>query len=428
MKQTKYKYKKIDSINIYLILSFASPLLFSLIFTVNLLYHVNVAKLNPLQLILVGTILELSVFLLEIPTGIVADTKSRKLSIVIGYLLIGIGFILEGSFPFFFTIALSQVIWGIGYTFTSGATQAWITDEIGEEKAGTAFIKGAQLGQLGELIAIPISVFVGLFAINLPIIIGGILMMVFAVFLAISMQEQEFNIKAKSELSNWKSMLETIKTTRQYIKNSHILILLLTIGLFYGFYSEGFDRLWTAHFVEDFNSSITALINPIVFIGIIRAVSIILSLIVLSLLSKKINFKKANLVIKVLVFGAVIIVLSLVGFSLINNLYVVLLLFWVIGIMQSITSPLLDAWLNSLIVNPNVRATIFSIRGQVDSIGQVGGGPIVGIFGNLFSIRIALLVSAIMLSPVIYIYCIVMKNKNKFNSINQNNEVSKGES
>ena len=38
----------------------------------------------PLQLVLVGTTLELACFLFEIPTGIVADLYSRRLSVVIG--------------------------------------------------------------------------------------------------------------------------------------------------------------------------------------------------------------------------------------------------------------------------------------------------------------------------------------------------------
>ncbi len=98
-----------------------------------------------------GTVLEATVFLFEIPTGLVADVKSRRLSIVVGYALIGLGFIVEGSFPVFAAVALAQVIWGIGYTFTSGATQAWVADEIGEERAGDAYLRGSQAGQVGAL-------------------------------------------------------------------------------------------------------------------------------------------------------------------------------------------------------------------------------------------------------------------------------------
>lgn len=46
--------------------------------TVNLVYMVEVAGLDPLQMVLVGTVLELSAFLFEIPTGVLADRVSRR--------------------------------------------------------------------------------------------------------------------------------------------------------------------------------------------------------------------------------------------------------------------------------------------------------------------------------------------------------------
>lgn len=85
---TMSNFRRIDSFKMYIMLSFTTQFLFTLIFTVNLLYQLKVVGLNPLQLVLVGTVLELTVFLFEIPTGLVADVKSRKLSIIIGYLLI----------------------------------------------------------------------------------------------------------------------------------------------------------------------------------------------------------------------------------------------------------------------------------------------------------------------------------------------------
>ena len=70
--------------------------------------------------LLVGTLLEASVFLFEVPTGVVADVYSRRLSVIIGYALIGLGFALEGIVPRFEAVLLAQVLWGVGYTFTSG--------------------------------------------------------------------------------------------------------------------------------------------------------------------------------------------------------------------------------------------------------------------------------------------------------------------
>ena len=73
------------------------------------MYQVSVVGLNPLQLVLVGTVLEVSYFLLEMPTGVVADVYSRRLSILIGFILTGLGFILAGAIPRFDTLLLSQV-------------------------------------------------------------------------------------------------------------------------------------------------------------------------------------------------------------------------------------------------------------------------------------------------------------------------------
>ncbi len=153
--------KKSKSLLVYLALEGSASMLFAMVFNVNILYQVTIAKLNPLQLVLVGTMLETTVFLFEVPTGIVADLYSRRLSVIIGYFLIGAGFILEGSLPVFATILLAQFLWGLGYTFTSGATQAWISDEIGEEVAGQAFLRGNQVGQAGSLLGILLSVLLG---------------------------------------------------------------------------------------------------------------------------------------------------------------------------------------------------------------------------------------------------------------------------
>src|SRR5512145_1956069 len=135
----------------YLFMQGSLSFLLNMIFIATSVYEVSVAHLTSLQLVLVGTVLEASVFLFEIPTGIVADTYSRKLSIWIGVALIGLGFVVEGIFPFFAAILIAQVLWGVGYTFTSGATQAWVTDELGpqgEAMAPDLFLRASQIGSL----------------------------------------------------------------------------------------------------------------------------------------------------------------------------------------------------------------------------------------------------------------------------------------
>ena len=78
--------------------------------------------------------MEAAVFLFEIPTGVVADTYSRRLSLIIGYLGMGAAWLLVGVVSEPWAVIVLWAFWGISYTFTSGAYQAWITDEVGRRE------------------------------------------------------------------------------------------------------------------------------------------------------------------------------------------------------------------------------------------------------------------------------------------------------
>ena len=116
------------------------------------LYLVNVLRLSPLQLILMGTVMEATVFVCEVPTGIVADTYSRRLSYIVGVLGMGTAVVFVGLTTTAWIAIALWGFWGLSYTFTSGAFEAWITDEIGVENVGSLFLRmrrGSE-GQQGD--------------------------------------------------------------------------------------------------------------------------------------------------------------------------------------------------------------------------------------------------------------------------------------
>jgi MFS family permease len=106
--------------------------------------------------------LEAGIFLFEIPTGMVADLYSRRLSVIIGTAVIGLGTLLTGLTPNFFLILTGQIIWGVGFTFTSGALDAWISDEIGMDNATTAYLRGSQSFNLGAVVGISLCAVISL--------------------------------------------------------------------------------------------------------------------------------------------------------------------------------------------------------------------------------------------------------------------------
>jgi MFS transporter, DHA3 family, tetracycline resistance protein len=386
-----------------------SAFIFTFVFTVNLLYHVQIVKLDPLQLVLVGTVLELTVFLFEIPTGMVADLKSRKLSIVMGYFLIGVGFLIEGSFPLFVAVILSQILWGIGYTFISGAGQAWIADEIGEERASGAFIKGAKVSNLGRIIAIPLSILAGNLKVNLPIIIGGFCMIGLSFLLIYLMKEENFKSASKVEReSTWSHLKDNIRKIIFYSKTSFILRILFLVALFLGFYSEGFDRLWMSHFIEVANLSTYTEGRLVVLIGGIQLMVVLLSYVILHYISESCIYQQHRYIYLSLFIGSFLIIGSLLGFAFSTFTISLLVFYMIIEISRQAMNPLMDIWLNKLIVDSRTRATFFSVKGQIDSIGQISGGPVIGFIATNFMVKVAFISCAILLAPVLFLFHLIL--------------------
>jgi DHA3 family tetracycline resistance protein-like MFS transporter len=395
--------KRCEAYKAYLVLRSISALLFAMIFTYSSVYQVTAVQLSALQLVLVGTMLELTVFVFEVPTGVVADVYSRRLSVIIGYLLIGLGFIVEGAVPLFATILLAQVLWGIGYTFTSGATEAWITDEIGEKAAGQAFLRGGQAGQIGALAGIGISMALASVQVNLPILVGGVLLMGLGTFLALVMPENRFQPAPQEDRNTWQNIVRTFRDGLRMVKKRPVLKTILLVGLFYGLYSEGLDRLWVKHLIEDISLPALGNIDPLMWFGLIRAAGMVISTGSIEVVRKRLNTGSTTSMVKTLFVITSILIVGVVGFAWERGFVIALLAYWVIVAARSIIEPIYTAWVNQRL-DSAVRATVLSMSGQVDAIGQILGGPVVGLIGNLISVRAAITVSGVLLTPVLGLY------------------------
>jgi len=407
--------KKLQPELAYRILVGGRGLCLSMIFTASMVYQINRVGLSPLQLVLVGTTLELSVFLFEVPTGVVADVYSRRLSLLIGTFLIGLGFIVEGSLPVFSAVLLAQVLWGVGYTFTSGATQAWIVDEVGETNAGPVFLRGSQIENVCSLIGVGLSAALGSVAINLPILAGGGMLMVLAAGLAFSMPENGFVPKVEggaggSLMAGFRAMSQTLRAGIQLVRVHPALLTIFGIGLFYGLYSEGYDRLSTAHLLKDMTLPALGGWQPIVWMSLIEVLVSICSFTVAELVRRRIDMREVARVTRVLFGLSALLVGALIGFALAGNFLIAAGLMVLVGVTRSLMGPFYGTWINQRL-DSGVRATVISMSSQVDAIGQIAGGPGVGAIGNTFSIRAALLTSGLILSPVLGLFAWALRRE-----------------
>ncbi len=394
-----------DPIPVYLLLIGGQSFLFALMFTVNLIYQATTVGLNPLQLVLVGTVLEATCFLFEVPTGVVADVYSRRLSILIGLALIGGGFLLEGSVPVFGAVIACQVIWGIGYTFTSGAVEAWITDEVGEEIVGHVFLRGTQIGLIGGIVGTILSAGLGLISIQLPIILGGAGLLALCGVLAILMPERHMHITPRTERSTYAHMRATLVEGVRLAARRPVIRTLVCISLVVGLASEAFDRLQTVFILDRFDfPAFLGTDNPVIWFGLSSIVSTIVGLGASEVLKRR-NPEAlgSGTPARLLTVCAAIQVLTTVVFALAGNLWLAFGMLWVRSALAAITMPVEAAWMNRNL-DSSLRATVISINGQANAIGQVAGGPALGWVGNAVSVRAALLCSAVVLSPIVALY------------------------
>ena len=236
---------------VFLVISAGGAFLATVVFTITPLYRIESAGLNPLELVLVGTFMEAAVFVCEIPTGIVADVYSRRLSVIIGNIGMGIAFVLEGAYPHVGTIMAAQIFWGIIYTFTSGATEAWLAGEVGEAALTGIFLRAQQLGQLGSAGRDRDG---DRARAHRPL--GADRRRGSAADRARRLAHprharDRLHPRAAGERETWTALRTTARNGFGAIRRSRALMLLAVAAALAGAASEPFDRLWQAKYLKE---------------------------------------------------------------------------------------------------------------------------------------------------------------------------------
>jgi DHA3 family tetracycline resistance protein-like MFS transporter len=368
-------------------------------------YLVSELDLSPLQLVLMGTAMEGAVFLCEIPTGVIADTYSRRLSLIVGYLGMGAAWILVGVFSAPWLIIALWGVWGLSYTFTSGAYQAWITDEVGVDKVGRLFLRGARLGYVGAVLGLLLQVAIGIFSLRAGVIAGGAITVACGVLCVFLMPETGFRRRPGAERGSALVELRTNAATgARYAWAAPVIMLLVGVELFMGMSSEAFDRLKEAHFLRDVGLPAVGSLDPVVWFGIFWLIGIVLGFIATGWLIKRFERHGRRLVTSALFTLTAMEMVAMLAFALAGSTWLAIGALLGVFFARDVAGPLYTIWLNEQITESSVRATVLSISGQANAIGQAGGGPVLGAIGNVWGIRAALAAGSIVIAPALWLY------------------------
>jgi DHA3 family tetracycline resistance protein-like MFS transporter len=374
-------------------------------FVIVAVYLVREVHLSPLQLILVGTVMEAAIFVFEVPTGVVADTYSRRASLVLSFVLQGVAWILIAASHDVAIVLLAWVLWGFGYTFMSGAYEAWITDEVGAENVGPVFMRGARISYIGALAGLAGGVGLALISLRLSIVVAGSAVAAAGLVSAFVMPEQGFTRRPRAERGRALTELKnTAVTGGRFVRAQPLILMMLGITFFAGMSSEALDRLTEAHFIRDVGLPKVGSLDQVVWFGIFGAAALAIGLVGATVLIRRFErATKVSLARTLLVMTAVLMVAE-VSFALAAGLGLAIGALLVARLMRSLVNPLYMTWLTQQITDSSVRATVISITGQADAIEQAGGGPLLGAVGNVWGIRAALVAGAAVLAPALGLY------------------------
>lgn len=367
-------------------------------FALYALYVVRDAGLTPFQLLIVGTVLEFSVVAFEIPTGVLADSLSRRISIIFGLAVSGAGWAVMGLFPSFEGIAGGQLLWGFGYTFISGASEAWLADEIGEDEAAGVYPAAAQWRQAARVAGVLAGAALALLDTRLPFLVGGAGSIGFAIFCLFTMTEAGWRPAAvEGGAARFASMRRIAGDGLSAARSRPMVRAAIAVAVLWGASSEAFDRLWSFHLLEDIgvgDADEVILFGAIAIAGQLGGFGLVA-------LGRRLTRDRTRATAARLLSGiytaAVILPLA---FALAPGAGVAVVLVTAVQWISAAESPFFMMWVNRGL-DPRTRATVLSSVEQSNSLGQVVSTLILAGIAAVGGVGVALAVGALLVAPAV---------------------------
>lgn len=357
--------------------------------------------LSLFQIGILFATLSITSFLLEIPTGAFADIYGRKASVLLGYFLGSVGFILLYFTSNFYLLILIFAFWGFTTTFISGAHDAWVIDNLKfykrENLIKEFYIKSQSIAGFGLVLSGLLGAFiVGKLELNSIWIFAFISFLLTGLILTFV---KEHKITEEKKQSFKQVFLQSKKAIKFAV--NHQIILLILLATFFIMIRDSFggELVWQP-FLKDLGF-------PTFAFGIlfsIFALATAFSSLYASKLLKKFKNERNYLVFLLICT----IVLNILMFF-VNNYYLGIILLMLTFIAISLFMPIGNSYFQNFVPS-KMRATITSLNGMVISLAYTIGQPLAGLTADAITPKYTLILGAIFLIPPLIFY---LKIKNK---------------
>lgn len=360
----------------YLVLTLGNTLAASFIWGINTLFLLD-AGLSNFEAFAANAFFTAGMVIFEIPTGVVADTVGRKASYLLGTITLSVTTALYWLLwmwhaPFIWW-AIVSVLLGLGFTFFSGAVEAWLVDAL----HFTGYTGGMEAVFGRGLVVTGIAMFVGSVlggviaqATNLgvPFVLRAVVLVVMFAFAFFVMKDMGFTPDRS---------MGPLKATRNVLTQS-IDFGLKRRSVRYVIFSAPFASgvgIYAFYALQPYLLELYGDPSAYSIAGLAAAV-LSLAQVAGGLIAPKVRglfAKRTTTIIGASITS--IVVLVVIGLTSLFWLAIVFLVVW--GVVFAVAGPVRQAYLNDMIPSKQ-RATVLSFDSLFGSLGGVFIQPALG--------------------------------------------------
>ena len=407
--------RSIQSIYLYLVLG--NTLAASFIWGINTIFLLD-AGLSNFEAFLANAFFTAGMVIFEVPTGIVADTFGRRVSYLLGAFTLATSTLLyllmwQIHGPFW-GWAVSSILLGLGFTFFSGALEAWLVDALKatnfKGNLDGVFAKAQMVGGAAMLTG---SVAGGVIAqftnLGIPYILRALILFVNFATAFFLMKDLGFTPKAtKNPLNEMRDIFNN--SVKHGLGNPPVRWIMLgapfvTGVSFYVFYA--LQPFLLKLYGDEKAYSIAGLVAALVACAQIAGGFIAPHV-------RKLFTKRTG----VLFSGTLIAVVSLLLVAATNNFYIALILIFFWGLTFAALMPVRQAYLNGIIPSAQ-RATVLSFDSLMGSSGGIFIQPILGKVADLWNYPLSYAGAALFQAAALPFILLARREKPKSDSISE---------
>ena len=343
----------------------------SLIWGINTLFLLE-SGLSLMQAFLANAIFTGSMAVFEVPTGLVADTRGRRLSFLLSVSLLTIGTLayvavgpLKAGLPGFIG---ASIILGIGYTFYSGAVEAWLVDAL-QATGFTSPIdgvlaRGSIISSIAMLIGSVSGGLLGGIDLAVPYLVRCALLVVAFVIAYRAMHDTGFTVRALRWAEVPAEMGRVGRASLQFGWREPHARLVILAGAAPAIFLEWGYHAWQPYFIQLLGY------KAVWILGVVAAATS-LAMAGGSWLVERLT-RYCGRRTTLLLGAAVVYTTTSIGVGLAASFWTALMLYLVGMAATGVFQPVRQAYLHAVVPREQ-RATVLSLASLMGSAGSMGG-------------------------------------------------------